>query len=557
VPRRLCGFLVFCVSFASVVSSQQAVLGRISFPNSGSPAAQPAFVRGVLLLHSFEYDDAIAAFREAQRLDPGFALAYWGEAMCYDQPLWYHEDVAKARAALARLGPTAAARASKAPTAREKGYLDAVERLFGDGDKASRDRAYLDRMRALSRAFPADDEAAAFLALALLASVPEGQRDPAISLEAGRIASAILKRNPEHPGAAHYALHAYDDGEHAAMGLEAARIYARIAPASSHARHMPSHVFLPLGMWDEAAASDESAWAASVARARRLGLSAAQHDFHALGWLQYEYLQQGRFAKARGLVAEVERAIMGSRGARGSENSPGSAGFPGTVSAGASSMQQHEHVESEIGRGFGATSLKSERASMRARLVVESGRWAEMKGQGSFDNVDELFALGLASVRLGDRARAESALEELQRARAAAPDAENRRLAEIMIAEVGGLHLLARGEKAKGLASLAAAARLEAQMPRPIARPYPIKPAAEAYGEALLAAGDAAGAAAQFQAALARTPRRAAALIGLARAHAAAGQTADASRAAKEFLTVWHLADADRSELAEAKRLGR
>src|SRR5262249_39807535 len=284
-------------------------LGRISFPTSGAAAAQPAFVRGVLFLHSFEYDDAIEAFRQAQRIDPGFAMAYWGEALAYDQPLWLNESVDKARAALARVAPTAAARQMKAATAREKGYLDAVERLYGDGDKTSRGRAYAERMGALSAQFPDDDEAAALYALALLGAIPSGERNAAVSLKAGAIASAILKKNPEHPGAAHYALHAFDDGEHAAMGLPAARIYARIAPASSHARHMPSHVFLPLGMWDEAAASDESAFAASVDLATRKGLSAAQYDFHALAWLHYEYLQQGRFARARDAMREVEKAL--------------------------------------------------------------------------------------------------------------------------------------------------------------------------------------------------------------------------------------------------------
>src|SRR5205823_11315017 len=134
----------------------------------------------------------------------------------------------------------------------------------------------------------------------LLATIAPGQPNTEISLKAGAIASAILARNPRHPGAAHYALHAYGDAEHAAMGLAAARIYARIAPASSHARHMPSHVFVPLGMWDEAAASDEAAFAASAAWVRRRHASEAQQDFHSLAWLHYEYLQQGRFAKARG-----------------------------------------------------------------------------------------------------------------------------------------------------------------------------------------------------------------------------------------------------------------
>jgi tetratricopeptide (TPR) repeat protein len=260
-------------------------LGRISFPTSGSAQAQAPFVRGVLLLHSFEYDEAIEAFRQAQQIDPGFAMAYWGEALSYDQPLWYNEDVGKARAVLARLAPARAARQAKAPTSREKAYLDAVEWLFGDGARTARMRAYADRLAEIVRRFPEDQEAAALYALALLATIPEGERNTTISLKAGGIASAILTKNPEHPGAAHYALHAFDDGEHAAMGLEAARIYARIAPASSHARHMPSHVFLPLGMWDEAVASDEAAFAASVDRVKRLGLSMSQADFHSLSWL--------------------------------------------------------------------------------------------------------------------------------------------------------------------------------------------------------------------------------------------------------------------------------
>jgi tetratricopeptide (TPR) repeat protein len=539
----LCGLALSDLAPSTLISppslfAQGTLLGHISFPNSGAPAAQAPFIRGVLLLHNFEYDDAIAAFREAERLDPNFALAFWGEALSYDQPLWYNESVDKARTALARLAPTPAARQAKAPTAREKGYLEAVERLYGTGDEAGRNRAYSERMAELSRAFPQDDEAALFYALSLLASIPNGQRNPEISLKAGAIASAVLKRNPDHPGAAHYALHAYDDGEHAAMGLQAARIYARIAPASSHARHMPSHAFLPLGLWDEAAASDEAAYQTSVDLARAKGLSAAQYDFHALSWLHYEYLQQGRFDKAQGLLGNVDRALGELTASRANQAAP-----------------LHAHVESEIGRGNGPLSLENERASMRARFVVESGRWESMKGQGSFGNVDELFALGLASVKLGDRARAEAALEQLQGARAAAPDDTNRRLAEIMYREVGGLYQILRGEKTQGLAALAAAARLEAEMPKPIARPYPIKPAGELYAEALLASGDPVSAVRQFTSALARTPRRAASLIGLARAAKAAGDSAQASQAAREFVAMWHLADSGRPEIAEAQRL--
>ena len=457
-------------------------------------------------------------------------------------------------------------------------------------------------MAQLSRRFPQDDEAAAFYALALLATIPSGQRVPEVSLKAGSIATAILKRNPQHPGAAHYALHAFDDGEHAAMGLEAARIYARIAPASSHARHMPSHVFLPLGMWDDAAASDESAFAASVDRVKRLGLSMAQADFHSLSWLHYEYLQQGRLAKARELEKIVRDAIAAIAGPAkaglyrfdaamprdASIRTTVGSGFPPSLRfrlrakrfvatatelaersrvgearrsaqrGGGSRTSQaggHQHAESEIGRGFGATSLKSELGSMRARRIVESGAWEEMKGQGSFENIDELFALGAASVKLGDLPRAAVALDHLGKASESVPDADAREIAAIMRSELDGLMRLAGGDKPGGLSALGRAAALEAKRPRPIARPYPIKPANELHAELLLAAGDAAAAVSEFQKALARTPRRAASLIGLARAAEQAGRPVDAAKAAKQFLAVWHLADSNRPELAEARAI--
>ena len=527
----ICGVLLVPPFVPSARWRDAPALGRISFPTSGSPSAQPPFIHGVLLLHSFEYDDAIQAFREAERIDPSFAMAYWGEAMCDNQPLWFHETLDKGRDALTRLR---AARAARRVTAREDGYIDAIERLFGAGDKPARDRAYAVRMGELSRAYPADDEAAAFYALALLATIPPARPDPAVSLRAGAIASAILKRNPRHPGAAHYALHAYDDGRHAAMGLTAARIYARIAPASSHARHMPSHVFLPLGLWDEAAASDESAFAASVDWVRRHGASPAQQDFHSLSWLQYEYLQQGKFAKARELLDPVRRALEATAG-----------------------PEAHAHVESEIGRGFAPVALKSELASMRARLVVESGSWSEMAGRPTFDNVDELLALGIASVKLRDIARAEAALEHLGKAVDLAPDADNRELAGIMRLELAGLIEMAKGNRSGALAALEQANVHEAGRPRPNARPYPVKPAAELYGEALLEAGRPRAAVTMFQESLARTPRRAASLIGLMRAAKAAGLRVEAARAARELLAIWRSADADRSELADARAIVR
>jgi tetratricopeptide (TPR) repeat protein len=473
----------------------------------------------VLLLHSFEYDDAIEAFRSAERLDPSFAMAYWGEAMCFHQPLWDNENLDKARDAVARM-ETAIRTRPVMP--RERLYAAAVEQLFGPGDKASRDRAYLAKMTELTRAFPEDDEAAAFYALALLGSDP---------LRAGAIAVAILKKNPQHPGAAHYALHAYGNPEHAIKGLDAARTYARIAPASSHARHMPSHVFVPLGLWDEAAASDESAFAASTEWVRRHHASEAQLDFHSLAWLQYEYLQQGRFAKARGLLPIVQRAAALSIA-------------PGT-----------HHVESEIGRGFAPMALKSEAASLRARFTLESERWQDMRGQASFDNVDELFALAVASAKLGDLPRAQAALEHMEKAIQAAPDDDNRQIARIMRLELIGLFKSVDGDRAGAMEAVAAAAALEATRPAPHARPYPIKPAVELYAEALLADGKPREAIVQFKASLVRTPRRALSMLGLAEAEEAAGLYTDARRTARDFLEMWRLADVDRPEVARARAI--
>jgi tetratricopeptide (TPR) repeat protein len=202
-------------------------------------------------------------------------------------------------------------------------------------------------------------------------------------------------------------------------------------------------------------------------------------------------------------------------------------------------------------------SLKSELGSMKARLVIEGGDWALMKGPGSFENIDELYALGAASVKLGDAARAEVALDHLDTASKTVPDGDAREIAHIMAAELDGLMRFARADRNGAFAALAHASAAEAKRPKPIARPYPIKPAGELFGELLLASGDAGGAAAQFQAALVRTPRRAASLLGLARAAQKAGQRAVAVKAAKDFLAAWHLADASRPEIAEARAIAR
>lgn len=508
-------------------------LGAISFPTSGSPAAQRAFLRGVGWLHSFGYEEAIDAFREAQKLDPSFAMAYWGEALAFNQPLWFQEEVEKGRAVLRKLGASLAERQAKAKTPREQGYLAAVEALWGEGDKRSRDLRYSEAMATLVAKFPADDEAQTFYALSLLAVMPRGDQSLPLRQKAGAIVEAVLARNPKHPGAAHYIIHAYDHGSLAEKALPAARLYASIAPAASHALHMPAHAFIQLGYWDEAAATDRASWDTSVQWAARRGYSPVMRDFHSLTWLHYAWTQQGRFKEAQGALALVDEALKAAR--------------PTDTIGG------HHYTDSAIGRGIGPEALRNDRGSMRARYIIESARWTEMQGQATFDGIDELFALGFSAVKLGDRARVEAAIAELRKASAPGQPSELREQTEIMLHEMQAVHLFAQGRHPDAFLEMDRATALQARMPKPIGRPFPVKGADELYAEMLLEAGRPQAAVEWFEKTLRRTPNRSRAVLGLARAHKNAGNAAASRKAYEQFLQNWKNADPGLPELKEAR----
>lgn len=535
---------LFALAFAATVGLSGAQprepLGAVSFPTSGSPSAQADFIRGVAWLHSFGYEEAIDAFRRAQAIDSNFVMAYWGEALSFSQPMWGFEEPDKGRAALAKLGATPAARMARAKTPREQGFLRAVEALWGPGDTAARARAYADQMARVASENAADDEAQLFYALALLGTMPTGDAALPIRKQAGAIAERVFAKNPKHPGAAHYILHAYDHVTLAARGLTAARAYAKIAPAASHALHMPAHAFVQLGLWDEAAAADEASWNASIAWAARKKLSAAIRDYHSLTWLQYEWLQQGRFAKAKGAITLVDDAIKVApdKPTGLSRQHPGG----------------HEYGDSEIGRGSGPLALRNDKGSMRARYVIESEQWDLMKGQTSFDNVDELFALGLSAVNLGDAPRVAAAIDQLRTAAGANQSPELREQSTVMLREMEALDLFAQGKHADAFVRLDQAYALQSRMPKPIGRPYPVKAVDELYGELLLQVGRAKEAVAWFDRALARTPNRSRALLGLARAHRNSGNSPEALTAYKRFLTNWKSADSGLPEWVEARQ---
>jgi tetratricopeptide (TPR) repeat protein len=546
--RFAVGLMLACAALVSPLAQAPSPrLGRVVFPNSGAAAAQADFLRGVSWLHSFGYEDAIDAFRAAQKIDPSFALAYWGEAMSFSQPLWFFEEVPQARAALAKLGATPDVRIAKAKTPREQGFMRAVEALFGPGDKPARHAAFAAEMAKVAGAHPADDEAQTFYALALLSTLPRGDASLPIRRQAGGIAEKVFARNPNHPGAAHYILHAYDHGTLADRSLPAARTYAKIAPAASHALHMPAHAFLQVGFWDEAAASDQASWDASIAWAKRRGLPITSRDYHSLAWLQYEWTQQGRFSKTREAIAFVNEALKAS-------SLKPQAASPKPQAASPLHAGGHGYGEaSEIGRGSGEAALRNDRGSMRARYIIESERWQEMKGQTTFDNIEELFALGLSAVNLGDAARVRSVIEEFRKAASPAQPAELREQAEVMLREMEALDLFAQGQHQAAFAIMDRAVALQSRMPKPIGRPFPVKGADELYGELLLQVNRAKEAIVWFDRALTRTPNRSRAVLGLARAYRNAGDGANAKAAYKRFLTNYRLADAGLPELAEAR----
>lgn len=275
-------------------------LGEISFPTSGPPDAQKHFIEGVLLLHSFEYGRARSSFQEASRIAPLFALAYWGEAMTHDHRIWGEQNQKAALEALAKLAPTAEERRSKAPTAREKLYLDAVEQLFVDGEQEEVAAKYSNAMAELTRRFPDDLEAKAFYALSIL-GLTGSVRNTENYMRGAAIAESIYEKNPRHPGALHYLIHAYDDPTHAPLGLKAARLYGTVARSASHAQHMPTHIFFALGMWEDSVVSNT----ASMKTARDAGTG----GYHPLHWLVHAYPQIGKDEEAFKLLAVVEEDV--------------------------------------------------------------------------------------------------------------------------------------------------------------------------------------------------------------------------------------------------------
>jgi hypothetical protein len=280
-------------------------LGTVSFPVSCAPAVQKPFARGVALLHSFWYEEAEKEFIQIGADDPNCAMAHWGVAMSLWHQLWNNPD---AKVIQHGMDEVHEARTTDGPTTpREKAYIAAIAAFYSDSKKLNheaRAKAYSDAMKKVYETYPDDHEAAAFYALSLLASEPHDDSTFANRKAAAAVLEKLFAIEPDHPGVAHYLIHSYDKPQLAQLGLPAARRYAQVAPAAPHALHMPSHIFARVGLWQD----DINSNLASIAASRKtaaMGMGGESHQFHAMDFLFYAYMQSGRDADARALIEEI------------------------------------------------------------------------------------------------------------------------------------------------------------------------------------------------------------------------------------------------------------
>jgi tetratricopeptide (TPR) repeat protein len=282
-------------------------LGTVHFPISCSASVEKPFARGVALLHSFWYEEAEKEFIDIAKDDPRCAMAHWGIAMSIWHQLWNEPDEKVIARGLEEA--TTPKKLGLKATPREAGYLAAITAFYADSgklDHATRAKAYSEVMNKVYESYPDDHEAAVFYALSLLASEPDEDATFGNRKAAAAILEKLFAIDPDHPGVAHYLIHAYDKPQLAELGIPAARRYAQVAPAAPHALHMPSHIFARVGLWQD----DIKSNLASVAATRQtaaMGMGGEGHQFHAMDFLFYAYMQSGREADARALMDEVNK----------------------------------------------------------------------------------------------------------------------------------------------------------------------------------------------------------------------------------------------------------
>ena len=492
-------FVVALSISATVLARPQSSVGEVQFENSGNAAAQAPFLRGLALLHNFEYDFAAEAFRDAQAADPAFAMAYWGEAMTHNHPLWMEQDRDAALEVLYRLGEDQGSRLAKTKTQRERSYLGAIETLYGEGDKKLRDLAYADAMAALHEKYPDDVNATAFTALSILGTAHDG-RDYAIYMRSAALLEEIFPENRTHPGVLHYLIHSYDDPIHAPLGLRAARRYGKVAPNAAHALHMTSHIFVAMGMWDEVVAANEQA-VQVVNRQRATKGEAARQCGHYNEWLVYGFLQRGEIDRADSQIAACRNEAQVEL-----DNSP-------TETA----------LELYWSRVFSYSDIALRRAidgggwADDAFIALPDGKYLKARWMRSYGEMitgrGDLEKLRAARSRLSALADAIAAGEK------SLPDGEptfeaNR---EVTLHQALGLEKLAHGDQKGGIDDLRLAAKMESALPVEFGPPAIPKPSYELLGEELELLGMSDEARQAYEKALTLTPNRRLVNAGLKR----------------------------------------
>lgn len=510
----LFGLLVLLALQVSTLAAQDQAhshdgpekLGKVHFSNSCQGPAQVPFDRAVALLHSFEFGSAIAAFDATLTIDPACAIAQWGIALSrWGNPF----GVGIRPAVQVQQGQTAVerARALRASTDRERGYIDAVARLYADADRTpqkARVEAYRDAMARLAGSYPEDVEAAILYALSLSAAEDLSDKTYASRLRAVSILEPLFAKKPEHPGLAHYIIHSYDVPALASRGLNAAQRYSQIAPSAPHALHMPSHTFTRVGLWQQSI--DTNIMSAKAAREQRVG----GEELHASDYQMYAYLQTARDADARHLLDAL--TDIRSR-------------FDPTAPSGAAPPSA----------GFYAL------AAIPARWALERGAWAEAarlevrpSGLPYADALTE-FARAVGAARSGDVAGARAAINRLEALRERESTMNEPYWTEqiaIQRQSAAAWLAFAEGRSADAIAEMRAAADAEGRTEKAAVTPGPLAPAREQLAELLLATKDPRGALEEFEATLIREPNRFRAVYGAARA---AGQMGDNTTAKRYF----------------------
>jgi tetratricopeptide (TPR) repeat protein len=494
-------------------------IGSVHFPTSCNDAAQARFDRGVAKLHSFWFESAKEEFAATAVADPGCAMAHWGTAMT----LWGNPmarvapteaNTAEAVAAVARAEALAGG-----ASPREQAYVESVAALWRDAESTG----FLDRMRAHETALqavveanPDDTEAAIFHARMMVANADPADLTFARQQAAAKILLPLFEAQPEHPGLAHYIIHAFDAPPTAGMGLEAARRYAEIAPAAPHALHMPSHIFTRLGYWDE-----------SIETNRRSAEASPVPDaaVHAVDYMVYAYLQQGRDAAAAAFIRRIPES-----------DDP----FYGGL------------------LGFNALAMPARHALERSDWEAATLLPVPEENGPAFVKAVPRFARAVGAARSGrpEIARADiDALELLERDLADSGEADwaVRVGAQRLAAEAWVLW--AEGDREEALDTARRAAELEETVEKHPVTPGPLLPARELYADMLLESGDAAAAQAAYETTLAREPRRARALYGAGRAAELAGDADAATRHAADLLELMDRADRERPEPAWAREV--